>query len=336
MRSTNKMINRLICSALIATVCLTGCATAKTSDYDLLETSYQYGIAHTSDVSKNLLYGSTVAISDGTDIGTDQVDSQVCTNAGCFNSTTRQTLYAQSVHEKIYPASTTKILTAYVALKYGNIDDTITVSENAVAAADVDQSSNCSLKVGDHLTLRQLIYGMMLRSGNDAAVAIAEGVSGSVDEFMELCNKEAAALGATNTHFVTPNGLHDDDHYTTVYDMYLIFNAATELPEFVNIIATKSYDAYYTDASGNSTSQTWANTNQYITGSKSAPKGITIIGGKSGTTSEAAYCLVTLAENEAGDKLISLVYHADCRYNLYLLTNELFSTFGRSDAEATQ
>ena len=106
---------------------------------------------------------------------------------------------------------------AYVALKNGNLDDVVTVSANA--ANQASDSSVCELKEGDKITLRDLLYGLMLRSGNDAAVAIAEHISGSSEEFVVLMNAEAKALGATGSHFVTPNGLHDEEHYSTVYDM---------------------------------------------------------------------------------------------------------------------
>ena len=101
-----------------------------------------------------------------------------------------------------------------MSLKNGNLDDVVTVSANA--ANEASDSSVCELKEGDKITLRDLLYGLMLRSGNDAAVAIAEHISGSSEEFVVLMNAEAKALGATGSHFVTPNGLHDEEHYSTV------------------------------------------------------------------------------------------------------------------------
>ena len=107
-----------------------------------------------------------------------------------------------------------------------------------------------------------LLYGMMLRSGNDAAIAIAESISGSVEEFAALMNKEAAALGATQSHFVNPNGLPDENHYTSVYDLYLIFRAALQNETFVQIISTTSYDVTYQAGDGTIEEHTWENTNQ--------------------------------------------------------------------------
>ena len=114
-----------------------------------------------------------------------------------------------------------KILTLYLALKYGTLSDIVTVSDNAVAVPS--DSSVAGLRSGVQLTLEDLLYGLMLPSGNDSAVAIAEHISGSVDAFVELMNKEANALGATNSHFVNPHGYHDENHYTTAYDLYLSF-----------------------------------------------------------------------------------------------------------------
>ncbi len=262
------------------------------------------------------------------DIGTDQVDSQVAEAAGLFNLTTGDVEYSQNLFGQMYPASTTKILTAYIILKYGNTDDMVTVSDTAVDQES--DSSVCGLKSGDVISVYDLLRGMMLVSGNDAAVALAEYFSGSVDAFAERMNEEAHTLGATGTHYVNPNGMPDDNHYTCVYDMYLMFSAALQLPEFVDLISTASYEASYTDADGAAVTQTWNNTNRFTNGKVTVADGFTAIGGKTGTTNSAGYCLVQYAQNEQGDDLVSIVFKADGPSDLYLLTNELFSTFGKS------
>ncbi len=259
------------------------------------------------------------------DIGISTVDSQVASGAGAFNVTDQTCVYAQSVHEQLYPASTTKIMTAYLACTYGNLDDYYTVSANAVDQAS--DSSVCDLEEGDVISLRDLLYGLMLRSGNDAAIAIAEGMSGDVDTFVALMNETALSLGATNTNFVTPNGLHDENHYTTVYDMYLILNAAMTNEDFYTIFTSTNHTASYTTSSGSAKTQDWTTTNQYLTGNVSTPTGFTVLGGKTGTTGAAGYCLVLLSENSDGDKIISIIFNADCRSNLYLLMNEILTNF---------
>ena len=269
---------------------------------------------------------SNLCVTDGTEFGLDQVDSQIAEGAGLFNIDSGEVLYSQNLLGQLYPASTTKILTAYVALKYGDLDQEITVSEYACDQAS--DSSICNLNPGDVLTLRQLLYGMMLRSGNDAAIAIAEGVSGSVEKFVELMNSEALLMGASHSHFVTPNGLHDEEHYTTIYDMYLITNQALSYNEFVEILQTVSYDVYYKDISGEEVQQTWTNTCGYLSGSYTAPTGFTVIGGKTGTTNPAGYCLVVYCTNAKNEHMICIVYHADSRGNLYYLMNEMLYQFG--------
>ena len=292
--------------------------------YDLYDTSYSYGITHNGATSSVELFAKDLCVAGTEDSGTSAIDSQVAGAGGAFNITEETVTYAQSIHEKMYPASTTKILTAYIACLYGNLDDYYTVSANAVNQAS--DSSVINLKEGDVISLRDLLYGLMLRSGNDAAIAIAEGISGDVDTFAELMNTTAIELGATNSNFVTPNGLHDENHYTTVYDMYLILNAAINNPDFYSIFTASSYTASYTSG-GSSKVQEWNTTNQYITGNVRTPSGFTVLGGKTGTTGAAGYCLVMLSENEDGDRIISIVFNADCRSNLYLLMSQILSNY---------
>ena len=323
-----KCINKIIAVALIAALCLVcfGCGRVDVSDkYEAYTDTAGYGIIDSSQTGGTALFASDKCIPLKKNRGTKKVDSSVAEGGGLFDVDTQEIKYAKNINDRMYPASTTKILTAYVALKYGSPDQKITVSENAMQT-EAD-SSVCNLAVGDVLTLRQLLYGLMLRSGNDAAVAIAEGVSGSVDSFVQLMNAEAKALGATQSHFVTPNGLHDDNHYTTIYDMYLITNAAVKNADFLEIMQTFSYDVLYKGADGSDKQQTWVSTCQYLNGKTAAPEGIKVIGGKTGTTGAAGYCLVTYAVNDAGEHLICIVYKSDSRWNLYYLMNQIYDTF---------
>ena len=176
-------------------------------------------------------------------------------------------------------ASISKIMTAIVALEQSDQTDTWQVSKDIDAHAT---GSSIYLKPQQEVSMEALLYGSMLRSGNDAAIAIAEAISGSVEEFASLMNEEALALGATQSHFVNPNGLPDENHYTSVYDLYLMFRAALENELFVDIISTKSYVVSYTDAQGNPVEQNWENTNQYLSGHSEPPEGFQVIGGKNG------------------------------------------------------
>jgi D-alanyl-D-alanine carboxypeptidase (penicillin-binding protein 5/6) len=307
---------------------ITGCGgevSAIQQPYELYQTTAGAGISATSNDSVKTYFSDNLCVIDDVAIGTDTTDAQVAEGAGAFNLATGDVVYAKNIYEKLYPASTTKILTAYVALKYcDDLDAYVTISENA--ATQASDSSVCGLKTGDVIRLRDLLYGLMLRSGNDAAVAIAEYIAGDVDSFADLMNQEAAALGAVRSHFVNPNGLPDSEHYTSVYDLYLIFQAALQNETFVDIISTKSYDVVYT-SNDEQTETTWENTNQYLSGQSSAPDGFTVVGGKTGTTGEAGYCLVLYSYNPSGQPIISIVLKADGKSNLYLLMNEMLRGF---------
>lgn len=328
MKYTNR--KRIACITL-AMLMISGCGSRIELErpYDMytMETAGAIGPAGSNDLSaSDYLFANGLCVADDIEVGTDVTTSQVAEGAGVFNLATKEITYQKNIYTKLYPASTTKILTAYLTLKYcEDLDTVTTVSENAVnQAAD---SSVCGLNAGDVISIRALLYGLMLRSGNDAAIVLAEQISGSCDAFTELMNREALLLGASQTHYVNPNGLPDENHYTSVYDLYLMFQAAISDERFVDIISTISYEAVYQDAAGASVTKEWENTNQYFTGYTQAPEGITVIGGKTGTTNAAGYCLVLYSKNRNGEPIISIVLKADGKSNLYLLMNEMLRDF---------
>ncbi len=325
-----KCINKAVILALISALLFTGCAKFDTTvSYDIYESSYQYNLAHRADTGEHRFFSTDICVSDTADVNADQADYILSEGSGVFNVSKGSVLYQHNAYTKLYPASTTKVLTALCALKYGDLDKTVTVSE---LACDIpSDAASAKLRPGDQITIRQLMYGLLLPSGNDAAIAIAEGVSGDYDTFIALMNQEARALGATNSHFVNPNGLHDDDHYTTIYDMYLIFKEVIKYEELVNIMNTASFEAYYTDASGNAVSRTYETTNGYLKQNVKAPaENMTVIGGKTGTTFDAGYCLVLYSRNSRNEEIISIVFKADGRTNLYYLMTELLNIFGEA------
>ena len=146
-------------------------------------------------------------------------------------------LYEHNAYEKLPMASTTKIMTGLLACESGKLNNTVKVS----AFASGTEGSSLWLKIGEKLTLEELTYGLMLKSGNDAAVAIAEYLGGSVDAFALLMNKRAREIGAVNTNFVNPHGLDADGHYTTAYDLALIAREAMKNDTFRKIVSTKTY-----------------------------------------------------------------------------------------------
>ena len=241
--------------------------------------------------------------------------------AGVFHLEDQTVTYARNMYKKLYPASTTKILTAYIALKYGNLSDVVTISPQA--ADQLSDSSVCDVAAGDKITLENLLYGLMLKSGNDAADAIAEHISGDEQKFVELMNQEAEALGATRSHFVNPHGLQDENHYTCVYDLYLMFRAALQYEEFEEIIRTKEYNVTYKDANDLTVTQVWPTSNLFLTGEFAQPKKVTVLGGKTGTTNDAGYCLVLYSRHKKNGPVISIVLKAEDRDSLYESMSDL-------------
>ena len=240
-------------------------------------------------------------------------------NAKDFVSEYEKTHYRKSLYKAETFASQLCVTDADVAME-GYTQD---ASLHAVGLFD---EQVCGLQAGDQLSLRDLLNGLLLYSGNDCAVAIAEHVSGSVEAFVDKMNEEARNLGATGTHFVNPHGLQNEDHYTTAYDLYLMFNACLQNPQFVEMISQTSYTANLTSASGVPYTMTWEPTNYYASGDAAAPEGVKVIGGKTGTTDEAGSCLVLYEQDQQGRPYISIVMGASQKSILYDNMTRLMSS----------
>ena len=245
-------------------------------------------------------------------------------SAGLFSLTDHSVIYAKDVFATRSPASLTKVMTCLVALKYGNPDDIVTVTD---AALDVEYGSSvCDIKPGDKLTLKQLLYGLMVASGNDAAMVIAEYVGGgSIDNFVYLMNQEALSLGATRTHFNNSHGLTDPEHYTCVYDLYLIFREAMKYDLFMDMISRHNYYAEYQREDESAVAVTWESTNHYFTGEAQLPENVIIYGGKTGTTEDAGACLILLVKDLYGNPYIAVLMHASDKDILYSEMNGMLS-----------
>lgn len=205
-------------------------------------------------------------------------------NAIAIETSSGRIIYEKNAFDTANIASTTKIMTAIVAVENNSLDEIVTVSKNATNTP----GSSIDLKENDQIKLSELLYGLMLNSGNDAAVAIAEHTSGSVGEFAELMNKKAVEIGALNTHFVTPHGLDKNSHYSTAYDMARIAQYALKNPTIQKLVSTQ----YYTMSFVNEKTTNLKNTNPLL----SFYPGIT--GMKTGYTGLAGKCLVASAKRE--------------------------------------
>lgn len=213
---------------------------------------------------------------------------------------TQRVLFAKNEYGIMYPASTTKITTLLTALERGNLNSVVTVSEKATAC----DGSSLELRSGDKLTLRELLTGMMLVSGNDAAEAVAEHVAGSVPNFVKLMNNKANTIGMANTNFSNPHGLPDPyNHYTTAFDLARITAIGFQNPEFARIVSLREYNVKFL----NRPSLKVTNTNKLL---KSYPGAN---GVKTGYTEAAGDCLVAGAKR--GDvQLIIVLLNDDSRW----------------------
>ena len=237
--------------------------------------------------------------------GWPQGDAVESDAAICMDGNTGAVLYGKNIEKQEYPASITKIMTVLLALENGNLDDTVTFSENAVYSIEYG-SAHLGLTEGEELTLEQCLYGIMLASANEISNAVAEHIGGSVEKFADMMNQKAEELGCVNTHFVNPNGLHDDNHYTCAYDMALITQAAMKYDKFREIIHTQEY--CYPETNLVKEKRYFANHHGMLMDESRAYDGF--IGGKTGYTDEAWNTLVSTAERD-GMLLISVVLHAN-------------------------
>lgn len=232
-----------------------------------------------------------------------------------INDSTNEVLESYHCFEQVYPASVTKIMTALLVLEYGDFDEEITLSHDIVL--DEDGAVVSTLSKGDTVSVDDLFHTLLIKSANDCAVILAEYIAGSEEDFVEMMNQKAVELGATHTHFVNPHGLHDEDHYTTAYDLYLIFKEVVQYDTFVDTVSSKDYTMTYVTSSGTEVSEYMQSTNYYLLNEYPVPEGVTMYGGKTGTTSLAKSCLILMTENEDGERFFSVVMGAETKDDLY-------------------
>lgn len=214
-----------------------------------------------------------------------------------FDRNSKTILYEKNGLKQVPMASTTKIMTAIVVLENSNLSDIVTISKKAAGTG----GSRLGLKVNDKITVHDLLYGLMLKSGNDAAVALAEHVAGGIDKFADLMNKKASEMGLVNSHFATPHGLDQEKHYTTAYELACMADYGLNIPKFKEIVNSKSYNITI-----NARSSLIGNTNELL-GSLNGVYGV-----KTGFTNGAGRCLVTSCKRDDLD-IITVVLGADTK-----------------------
>lgn len=216
-----------------------------------------------------------------------------CPSCILIEANTGKILYEKNSNDVRFPASTTKIMTAILTVENCNLDDVATVSHNAVYSIPYDYT-HASLKEGEELTIEQLLYALMIPSANDAAIVLAEHISGSVEEFAKLMNKRAEELGCKNTHFVNPNGIHSKDHTSTSYDLALMGKFAMQNSIIRKIVSTTQFTLPATNKYSK-TDRIFNNSNDLLnTYSRYYYEGTT--GVKTGYTGEAGNCIIASAK----------------------------------------
>lgn len=239
-------------------------------------------------------YGATVSLPKAPDI--------VGECAILIEPNTGTVLYEKDPNKKMYPASITKIMTALLTLEHCDMNETVVYSKKNIESLTAEDS-NIQCKVGEKMKVKDCLYALMLSSANEAATALAEHISGNTEEFAKLMNARAKKAGAKNTHFANPNGLHNENHYVTAYDMAMIMKDAIKYPAFLDII----HSTTYTIPANNKRTEPFTSyqrhmmiypTSQYYDAD--------VIGGKTGYTDQAGKTLVTYAKR-ADVSLISVV-----------------------------
>ncbi len=318
-----------ILAMLFLITTLLGCGNTDFSlvyDYDIDISSFQVFQRENKAVANTFASNLCIATEELT--YNPDLDMSNVSAAVLFDVSKKEVLYSKNPYDEIYPASITKVMTAYLALKYGSLDQVLTATP-VIHMEDPDATRIKKMREGDTMTLYQALHIILIYSANDVANMIAEGISGSVEEFVELMNEEAAALGATNTHFTNANGLPDPNHYSTAYDLYLIFNEAMKNEIFREIINMSSYTTTYYDKNGNPKNLDIKTTNRYFRGDYETPETVTIIGGKTGTTDAAGHCLILLSRDINSNLYISIIMCSDSRDNLYGKMTDLLSEIGK-------
>lgn len=319
MKCLSKIGKRTLCMILLGVLCtslLSGC-----------------GLRNAYDVNEPLHVSSTnnLPVVRPSGLATENVvipydayvydDAEMEFEAGLLiNDTRNSVVSAVNPHKRIYPASMTKILTAIIvieAVEKGQISlgDSVVIGKKI--EFNEDNVTVMGLEPGDNITVNELMHGLLISSFNDCAIALARYVAGSVSDFVELMNQKAAELGATNSHFVNPHGLHDNNHYTTPYDLYLIFKCFLSKDALMQIDSNSTYllTMYRDDEK---IQMEITATNAFLSNSFEMPTGYHITGWKTGTTQRAGSCIILeFVSDETEEKYICLVSNATDHETLY-------------------
>ncbi len=258
--------------------------------------NYSFGDDYLED---NTVVDVSAEISETLAQTDDNLDASSINSRSCivYDRNSHMTLYGKNEKKQVKMASTTKIMTSLIIIENCDLSETIEVSKKAAGTG----GSRLGLKIGDKITIKDLLYGLMLCSGNDAAVALAEHAGGDIQGFAELMNKKASELGLANTHYESPHGLDSDGHYTTAYELAILTDYALKNETFSKIVGTKNYTVTI-----NGYPKNLSNTNELL-GNLNGVYGV-----KTGFTNGANRCLVTACKRDNMD-IICVVLGADTK-----------------------
>ncbi len=258
--------------------------------------NYSFGDDYLED---NTVVDVSAEISETLAQTDDNLDASSINSRSCivYDRNSHMTLYGKNEKKQVKMASTTKIMTSLIIIENCDLSETIEVSKKAAGTG----GSRLGLKIGDKITIKDLLYGLMLCSGNDAAVALAEHAGGDIQGFAELMNKKASELGLANTHYESPHGLDSDGHYTTAYELAILTDYALKNETFSKIVGTKNYTVTI-----NGYPKNLSNTNELL-GNLNGVYGV-----KTGFTNGANRCLVTACKRDSMD-IICVVLGADTK-----------------------
>ncbi len=333
---TTGKIKRLIAlflTLVLVTGCLTSCGSKEPTDlmgnYAASDSVINYDVGAMKEASFADLLSKWFICDITEDMMTesyvfDEGNEKRWGSAFVVDRTDNKLLFGYDMFRTIYPASVTKLMTALVTLRKCDPKETVTID---AFTADMTRGSVAELNEGDVITVYNLLVVLLTISANNAAIALARHIAGSEEEFVKLMNEEMDRLGVNNTEFANASGLHLDNHKTTAYDMYIVYQECTKIPEFREIMKLNEGEYEYTNAQGEHCVRHYKSTNCFKIGTYPYPDGITILGGKTGTTDRAGYCLLMHVMGPSGREYIIGAFHCANEEKLYTKLAELMEEY---------
>ena len=282
--------------------------------YDIQEQNGAEALSEFSQQTAEAFASGLVTVDGDLDVPELSLRQEDC-KALLFDLENTEAVYAHNIYQKVYPASLAKMMTAIIAMENSGMNEIVTMEEGDFLLDEGAQVS--SLQIGDTVSMDKLFHLLVIYSANDAAMAIARTVAGSTEAFVELMNQRAQELGMTGTHFTNPTGLHDENMYTTAYDVYLMMRQAYSYQDYLNVSQMAEYKTDVIAADGTSRTIYHNSTDQYLTNERTLPPDIRILASKTGTTDQAGSCLALVVQNEYGVPYVAIVMGCWNKDNLY-------------------